>query len=105
MHELEDDILNKYKSINKVIFISTNSLFNNNSFAQLPLKYLNISKQNNIYSDLVSSFRWLPINKRKNNDILTFSMTMHYDVYSFWEIFFNKSNKGECSNHDKVKER
>ena len=93
MHDVEQYIIDKFNNIDKITYISTNSLFDSNSFNkvnfELPSELIN-SKL--ITIDLLSSIRWIPISHRNKIDKLSFSMYMLYDVYNFWINFFEYNN-------------
>ena len=93
MNDLKIETIEKYNNINKVKYIDTNTLFTTKNFSNKSFKLSSsvIEKQDGLYSDLLSSFRWMPISKRKDNDSLTFSMVFYYDTYNFWNSFFNKN--------------
>lgn len=110
MHNLDDNTIRKYRKILKVKYINTNSLFSN-CFSNIPFELDNttLMKQSNLYSSLLSSSRWIPIFKRDENDASSFSMNLYYDVYNFWNNFFqiNKidaviSLQAEHSSLDKI---
>ncbi|GEM_PF-2656502 len=93
MHSLDEELYCLYTSINKVTILKTNNLFElsnmNNNIFDLSKEYLETEKY--LYTDILSSYRWLPISKRKDNDFLSFSMVFYYDVYNYWNTFFKKN--------------
>jgi len=90
MHTLDIEILDKYQKIRKVIIIDTITLFNHKSFikSNFTLNGNFIEDEIYMFSDYISAYRWLPITKRKDNDMISFSMRFYYDVYNFWNTFF-----------------
>jgi hypothetical protein len=94
MNDLEKNIIDKYNKINKVQYIESNSLFTQNIYTKncFNLSKDIIAKTDMQCSDLTSAARWLPISKRNDNDINSFSMVFYYDIYNFWNIFFNNYN-------------
>jgi len=109
MHDLEENTIKKYEKIKNVKYIYTNSLFTSTYFSNVTFETLNVTEQNGIYTDILSSFRWMPVSKRNENDSFSFAMTIHYDVYNFWNIFFDKNKvdsiislQAEHSSCDKI---
>jgi len=93
MHELEKDIKIKYESIDKVIMVYLNNImFNKLSGVKFVLPSEFIEKQEYMFSDVWSSYRWLPISLRYDNDTITFSTKFYYDIYNFFEIFFSSNH-------------
>lgn len=90
MHELEANIILQYNTIAKVEYIDSNSISNSDIYKHVHLENSEevLSKSECIYSDLLSSLRWIPITKRSSYDTNTFSMTFYYDVIAFWNDFF-----------------
>jgi hypothetical protein len=94
MNDLEKNTIDKYNKINKVQYIESNSLFTQNIYTKNSFNLSKdiIAKTDMQCSDLTSAARWLPISKRNDNDINSFSMVFYYDIYNFWNLFF-KNNK------------
>ncbi|MAC83421.1 MAG: hypothetical protein CL624_04735 [Arcobacter sp.] len=93
MNDLTVDMIEKYSSIKKVKIIKSQTITNNHfSKINFNLQIDGVDNEESIYSDVLSSKRWLPINMRKKYDEVTFSMNFYYDIQNYWNYFF-KNNK------------
>lgn len=97
MHTLEKNIFDKYSEINKVDFLNTNNVFclNKMNDVNFNLKDNFLLNEEYLYTDIISSYRWLPIAKRSDNDVFSFTMIFYYDVYNYWNNFFD-NNEIDC---------
>lgn len=94
MHDLDKNTFLKYSNIQKVIMIKSTTFFNDTEFKGSDFHLPNelIESSQSIYTDVLSSYRWLPITLRKEFDMNTFSMQFYYDVSNYWNNFFNTNN-------------
>jgi len=93
MNDVPEDLIDKYSKLKKIIILKTNNLFsiNNMSDSKFNMHEHFLQDESYLHTDLLSSYRWLPISKRKDNDFLSFSMVFYYDVYNYWNNFFNEN--------------
>lgn len=94
MHSLHEDIKNDYSKINKTEFVSTPTLFNNSGFKdeKFTLPKEKFQDEVGIFSDLISSYRWIPISRRKDTDFFSFSALYYFDIYNYLDRFFLNNN-------------
>jgi hypothetical protein len=94
IQDLDDFIIEKYNSISKVRLLRSTTLFSDDEFRTTPfnLSHEFLEKEEYLYTDILSSYRWLPISLRKEYDAISFSMRYYYDIYNFWSNFFINHN-------------
>lgn len=94
MHDLDSETKQRYENINKVILIKSTTLFNHKEFqdTQFNINMDILNEEKYLFTDLLSSLRWVPVLKKKATDMSSFSMQFYYDINNFWDNFFVKNN-------------
>ena len=92
MHRLDSNLVQKYKNIDKLHFIILNNVIENNLHnKEFILSNKVLKDQQYMYSDILSSLRWLPISLREDSDVVEFGMEFYYDLINYWMDFFNNN--------------
>lgn len=93
MHKIEDEQKNRLNSLPKVEFIFDIAFSDYNHLLknEFSLDAEMLFKQKNMFSTILSSYRWLPISERKQFDFTSFSSIYYYEILNFWHNFFQQN--------------